>query len=203
MKARVALLGLFSVAVVACSNGSSGGGNTAATSPPPTLSPSASASETPSESATPTPSFSTTIKASHRCKVGGLSLSAGQGQGAAGSTILPLVFTNTGSKACTLYGYPGVSFLDSAKAQIGVDAGRGGGEAAVVTLAPGGRASALLQVPEPGNFSPGDCKQATTAFVRVYPPDETHFIDTPQAIDICTTSGGRAVVQPVVPGNGG
>jgi hypothetical protein len=130
-------------------------------------------------------------------------LAAGQGQGAAGSTILPLVFTNTGHKGCTLYGYPGVSFLDASGKQIGFDAERTGGEEAIVTLGPGDQANAQLQYPEPGNFSAADCQQATAAAIRVYPPGQTTTLETKADFSVCTTEKGRASVHPITPGAGG
>jgi Protein of unknown function (DUF4232) len=207
MKSRLALASLAVLAVAGCSSGSSGGGSNTADTPPPvttTASQSATPSQTPSSSptATPTPSFSTTIKASHSCATSDLMVTVGQGQGAAGSTVLPLVFTNNGSKPCTMYGYPGVSFLDANENQIGAAAARSGGEEAVVTLAPGAAANAQLQVPDPGNFSPADCNQAKSTFIRVYPPGEKHFIEINEVVPICTTTAGVSSVRPVTPGNG-
>ena len=207
MKARacIASLAFAAFAVAGCSNSSSAGGgddNTAATPPVITATPSASASESPSKSPKPTPSFSSTVKASHVCKLAGLAITLGQPQGAAGSTILPIVFANDSKKPCTLFGYPGVSFLDSNHQQIGLPADRRGGEQAVVTLAPGDTASSQLRIPDPGNFSPDDCKAATSAYLLVYPPGETHSNASEESTQVCTTEGGRAVVQPVVPGSG-
>jgi hypothetical protein len=131
-----------------------------------------------------------------------LSLSIGQGQGAAGSTIIPLVFTNTGSRPCTMYGYPGVSFLDSGGQQLGVPAARSGTEEGVVTLAPGTKANALLSVPDPGNFSSGDCNRHTSASVRAYPPDQTASLETAESVPVCTTQAGVSSIGPVTPGSG-
>ena len=74
---------------------------------------------------------------------------------AAGSTYLPVDFTNTSSSACGMYGYPGVSFVTA-----GSDAGTQVGAAAqenpafgklTVRLAPGGMAHAWLQVASAGS----------------------------------------------------
>jgi hypothetical protein len=130
-------------------------------------------------------------------------MTIGQGQGAAGSTILPIVFTNTSNRPCTLYGYPGVSFLDASEQPLGVPAARSGGEEGVVTVAPGAAANAQLQVPDPGNFSSAGCNAATSTFIKVYPPGETHFIEEEEKIQICTTQAGATSVQPVTPGSGG
>jgi hypothetical protein len=204
MKARIAALGLAVVALAGCSN-SSGGSNNAASTPPPvtsTSSASASASASASPSPTPTPSFSSTVQASHRCVTSQLHMSLGQSQGAAGSTFTPIVFTNVSKHACTLFGYPGVSFLDSTGAQVGVDATHDGGEEATVTLAPGDAANAQLQVPDPGNYSASQCKQANAATLRVYPPGDFTALSVADAMTVCTTSTGAANVHPVTPGAG-
>jgi hypothetical protein len=212
MKARLALLPLLAIVAAGCSGGSSGGGgnNTADTPPPATSSasssttPSPSPSQTPSQSPKPTPSFTTTVQASHRCQTAQLALSLGQGQGAAGSTIVPIVLKNTGSDGCTLYGRPGVSFLDTNGNQLGVGAVFSGGQAGTVTLAPGGSANALLQIPEPGNFTPAsDCAQATSAQLQVYPPGDKAALTTAYSDSVCTTKDGAASVGPVTPGTGG
>jgi hypothetical protein len=201
---RLTSLGLVALAVAGCSNGSSGGSsNTAATPPSATDTPSASASGSPSETASPTPSFSSTVSATKVCTTAKLNASLGQSQGAAGSTIVSIVFKNLGKKACTIYGYPGVSFLDPNAKQLGQPADRRGGEQAVVTLGSGDFANAQLRIPDPGNFDPADCNAATSASLKVYPPGETEFLQLNFAMSVCTTEEGRAVVQPVVPGTGG
>jgi hypothetical protein len=142
------------------------------------------------------------VQASRRCTTGQLRLSLGQSQGAAGSTFTPIVFTNASKHPCTLFGYPGVSFLDSTGAQVGVDATHDGGEEATVTLGPGDAANAQLQVPDPGNFSAAQCKQANAATLRVYPPGDFAALSIADAVTVCTTAKGAANVHPVTPGSG-
>jgi hypothetical protein len=202
MTARIALLLSLAVAAVAgCSNSSGGSNNTASTPPvvTPTSTSSATASATASPSPTPTPSFSSTVQASHRCATGQLRLSLGQSQGAAGSTFTPIVFTNASKHACTLYGYPGVSFLDSTGAQVGVDATHDGGEEATVTLAPGQAANAQLQLPDPGV---AQCQTAKAATLRVYPPGDFTALSVADPVTICKSAKGAANVHPVTPGAG-
>jgi hypothetical protein len=206
MKSRLAVTLFAVLAVAGCSSSSSGG----QTSPPPTIpvttttpSVSPSASPTSSPSPTPTPTFSTTVKATHTCSTNQLSLSLGQGQGAAGSAVVPIVFTNTGSTPCTLYGYPGVSFLDGSGKQLGVPATRNGGDEGVVTLAPNGTANSQLQLPDPGNFPAAGCKEKTSARLLVYPPGETSTLSITDVAQVCTTPGGATSVTPVTPGSGG
>ena len=207
MKRRLFLASFAVLAVAGCSSSSSGG--SASTAPPTTpvtsSSPTESSSATPSASPSPsvTPTFPTTVKATHRCGTGQLSLSLGQGQGAAGTSYLPIVFTNTGSKPCTLYGFPGVSFLDSSGKQIGAPAVHSGGEEGVVTLAPNGTANSQLGLPDPGNFPSGGCNPTTAAKLQVYPPGDFGALTIADSATVCTTDGGATSVTPVTPGSGG
>ena len=204
MQARIVVLSLLALVVAGCSSSSSGGGSNNAASTPPVQTPTASASISPSEtpSSSPTPSFSSTVKASHRCLTSQLALSIGQGQGAAGSTIVPVVLTNKGSDGCTLFGHPGVSFLDANGNQLGVGAVFSGNEPATVTLAPKGSANAQVQIPNPGNFSPADCHPATSSRLRVYPPGNRASLTIAYSESVCTSKQGAAMVSPVTPGAG-
>ena len=124
---------------------------------------------TPAPSPTPTSSVPT---ASGGCLTSGLSLRLGAGQGTAGSIYEPIVFTNTSGRSCTLYGYPGVSFVAPGTGhQVGAAASHNPEHApATVTLAPGASASALLQVVDDRNFPPSSCHLVAVSGLRVYPP---------------------------------
>jgi hypothetical protein len=157
--------------------------------------------------ATPTPSPSPTASQSQAaaaaCTSRQLKLSLGTGQGTAGKTYQPVVFTNTASKPCTLFGYPGVSFVDANGNQLGKAAAHDTGSKQLVTLAPqGGTASALLGVPDPGVFSPANCQQLTASKLKVYPPNQTHALLVSDPAMICTKAG-RSTIRPVVPGSTG
>lgn len=195
---------VFAAAVAGCSSSSSGGtgSNTADTTPPTTSSSSPTSSPSASSSPKPTPSYSSTVQASVHCTAADLGMALGQEQGAAGSTIVPIVFTNTSSTPCTLFGYPGVSFLDASHKQIGLPAARRGGQEATVTLGPGDEANAQLSIPNPGNFSPSDCNVENSSFLLVYPPGETHSLEVSESTQVCSTAAGRSVVLPVAPGSG-
>jgi hypothetical protein len=88
-----------------------------------------------------------------------------------------LQLRNTGSSACTLYGYPGVAWVAGADGrQVGAAAVRqadttGSGERAV-TLPPGAVASAPLDIVDAAVFSPSRCKPVPVRGLRVYPPGE-------------------------------
>jgi hypothetical protein len=130
-------------------------------------------------------------------------MTLGSGQGAAGSSYQPIIFTNTSSKTCSLTGYPGVSFLDSGGTQLGDPAAHSGASHGSVNLTPAGKASALLRLPDPGVFSPSNCKQTTAAKVKVYPPNQTESLSAADAADICTTKTGRSSIGPVHAGSDG
>ena len=55
----------------------------------------------------------------HQCTSSALSVSLGEGNGAAGTIYYPLRFTNIGTTACALEGYPGISLVDSSGTRLG------------------------------------------------------------------------------------
>ena len=94
--------------------------------------------------------------------------------GAAGSIYYPLDFTNISGSPCTLFGYPGVSFVTG---QSGTQLGRAATRNPVahpvtITLAPGDVAHATLQVAEAGNYDPAQCSPVTAHWLKVFPPDQ-------------------------------
>lgn len=113
------------------------------------------------------------------CSSSGLKIKVDTSQagGAAGSSYYPIDFTNTTASPCTLYGYPGVSFVTGPSAsgnQLGRAADRNtSAAAATVTIQPSGHAHAMLQVVDAGNYSPSSCHPVTAHWLRVYPPGET------------------------------
>ena len=122
-------------------------------------------------------SRSSTAPALARCNTSTLSLNLAskQGSGAAGSTYVPIDFTNTSGAACSLSGYPGVSFVNGlGGSQIGAAATRAPNASSVtVTLAAHGTAHAWLQVVEAGNFPASTCQPVTANWLKVYPPGNT------------------------------
>src|SRR5215475_913315 len=94
---------------------------------------------------------------------------------AAGSIYYPLDLTNTSGGTCTVFGYPGVSFVTGPSGTLlGRAASRNPAKpAATVTLAPGQVAHATLQVAQAGNYDPAQCKPVTAHWLRIYPPDQT------------------------------
>ncbi|HUB39579.1 MAG TPA: DUF4232 domain-containing protein [Streptosporangiaceae bacterium] len=91
--------------------------------------------------------------------------------GAAGTIYYPVEFTNVGSKACTLTGYPGVSAVSKSARQIGLAATRVKSVTVhTVTVKPHQTVHAVLGVVEPGLIT--GCHDAAADGLKVYPPNE-------------------------------
>ena len=125
-----------------------------------------------------------------RCRSSALEvwLGVGAGGAAAGSTYMPVEFTNTGSASCTLYGYPGVSAWSSS--QLGSAASRNSQFASkTVTLASGATAHAVLQITDVGNYPPSTCAPATATTLHVYPPGSFTSQDIAFRLRACSKAG--------------
>lgn len=127
----------------------------------------------------PTPPVSSASAAggsgSGGCGVGSLKITYANdtGGGGAGSVSGALTFTNTGSTACTLTGFPGVSFVGGGTGtQVGQPATRTDGAVKTRTLAPGRSVKAALRRTQPGMYG-DDCQQTEVDGFRVYPPSST------------------------------
>ena len=132
-----------------------------------------------------------------------------QGGAAAGSTYVPIDFTNTSASACTMDGYPGVSFVRSPSgAQLGNPATRNtAGAPAMVTLAPGGVAHAILRVAAAGDYSQSACTPVTAHWLKIFPPNQATAIYAHYDVQACSASlparlGSQLDVYVVRPGAG-
>jgi hypothetical protein len=132
-----------------------------------------------------------------------------QGGAAAGSTFVPIDFTNTSGSACTLAGYPGVSFVRAPSGgQLGKPAIRNpAAVATTVTLAPGGKAHATLQVAQAGNYSPSACTPVAAHWLKIFPPDQATAIYARYDVTACSARlpaklGSQLAVYVVRPGAG-
>jgi hypothetical protein len=205
--AVVMVLGGAALLTAACSSSSStppatsGSGSvsspptaSAATSAPAASAPATSAAASPHDAGLPS------------CATADLSVKLGASQGTAGSIYVPIVFTNTGTDSCTLYGYPGVSLAGgSPLAQIGAAAARSTTTpASLITLAPGAVANALLQYTEAGNYSPSTCTPTPATSLVVYPPGQTASVSVAYSTTGCAaTSVDILHVGVVTAGSGG
>jgi len=165
--AASAVLACGGVLLAAC--GSSGGSATAPTTVTVTATPSASAPPPTGSSVSPH------VAGPPECATSGLAVKLGAGNGAAGSTFIPIVFTNTTGSSCSMFGYPGVSFVTGqGGSQIGSAAMRDSTQPArTIVLAAGGVAHATLRVVQALNFPTAACKPVTANTLKIFPPGQT------------------------------
>jgi hypothetical protein len=139
------------------------------------------------------------------CAAAGLRIGIGAANGAAGSIYYPLEFTNVSGTACTLYGYPGVSFAAAdGGAVVGGPAVRNPTfSRELVTLAPGATAHASLQVAIAQNYPAAVCKPVTAHWLAVYPPASYSAVYVSFTARTCTgtiPSGSTLGIYVVRPG---
>jgi hypothetical protein len=98
---------------------------------------------------------------------------ASQSDAGAGTFAFPLEFTNISGKACTLFGYPGVSAINGSGKQLGNAASRDSLFAAkTVTIPAGGTAHADLFYSNGEVTTAPGCKPVTATLIKVYPPNQ-------------------------------
>jgi hypothetical protein len=141
------------------------------------------------------------------CTGSELSLKINPGGSGMGHTGSVLVFTNTGSTACTLYGYPGADVTENGTYNFSprMNATRVSGSTAVntVTLAPGSSASAMLEwgvnPTGGGSANAANCPGMDGGYFEVTPPNTTDTIKSDPPLNMCTD----LQVFPVVAGTTG
>jgi hypothetical protein len=188
-----------SALVAACGSASSTGASPGATG-------AFSPVENPGAPTTAAPSRSAASVSSPPCAASALRVWVSASQGvAAGSSYYPIVFTNISGAACTLYGYPGVSFVAAAGgSQIGIPARENPAHPRqLITLAAGQAGHAELQVVNAGNYPPANCGMVTAHWLRVYPPNQTAPLYASFTAQACTKPRTILTVQTVQPGTTG
>jgi hypothetical protein len=132
-----------------------------------------------------------------------VTVDATQGGGAAGSTYVPIDFTNTASTSCEMYGFPGVSFVTAeGGTQLGAAAARIAGLGAVtVVLHAGKTAHAWLQVAQAGNYPSSTCHPVTAHWLRVFPPGQRAAAYVQRTFAAC--SSAKAPILTVYPTRSG
>jgi hypothetical protein len=162
--------------IAACSSGATPGAAAPAQSVTgrPDSAASTSAATTPAASTGSTGSASTppTPAGPAGCLASDLQAQLGASQGTAGTIYQVIVLTNSSASDCTLYGYPGVSFVTGqGGSQVGAPATRNPAvKAAQLMLAPGAKANVLLAVHDAGAFP--DCQLTSVDWLRIYPPGD-------------------------------
>jgi hypothetical protein len=219
--APAALTLVLAALAAGCSSpaASSASSSASSSAPPSATSPSAaaSASGTPATVATATPaSTAASAPASSpsspaaaggapACPTSSLAVRTGTSEGAAGSTYTELDFTNVSGTACSLYGYPGVSFTGGAAhaTQIGAAATENASPARqLITLAPGAVAGALLRIADAANFPASTCHSVTAKYLRIYPPNQEAPLYLAFTSPTCSTTVQILTISVVQPGAG-
>jgi hypothetical protein len=161
----------------------------------------------PSQTASPPATATPPAAATPPCATSALHVAvpAGGGNAAAGSSYYPVQFANVSRSPCTLYGYPGVSFVTAANGgQIGIPATRNPTLAArLVTLAPGQTVHAELQVADAQNYTPADCGLLTAHWLKIYPPNQTAPVYVSFTTQTCSKPRAILSVQTVQTGTSG
>jgi Protein of unknown function (DUF4232) len=152
-----------------------------------------SAAATPSPSSAATAGTAAAATGPGPCVSSDLQASLGQSGAAAGTFYHLVVLTNTSGSACTLYGYPGVSFVSGQGGSIiGAPAARNPLIAdTLVTLQPGGAASALLGVTDTGVLTPSACQPGKADWLQIYPPGDLGAVFVQLSSSVCTRPGEK------------
>jgi len=164
---------LCTVALAAgCASTSGSGSGQSAPAQPASSTPATSSAAT-AAAASQTPTASPSVAACATTDLTG-TVVLGQGGAAAGSTYYPLNLTNNSKNACSLFGYPGVSFVTGPSgSQIGRPATRNPAvPPATVILAPGHTAHVTLQVVDALNYSKSACQPVKAHWLKIFPPGQ-------------------------------
>jgi Protein of unknown function (DUF4232) len=187
--------GLLAAAASAAGLLTACGASTPAPAPTKTVTRTAAAAGAPAPAATasattPAPAA---VAGPATCLPSALQASVGQGQGAAGTLYQVIVLTNTSNSACTLYGYPGVSFVTgSGGSVIGAPASRNPLiRDTLITLPPGQAASALVGVTDTGALPQSACQPGTSDWLQIYPPGDRGSLFVQYRAQVCTRPGEK------------
>ena len=118
---------------------------------------------------------------------GDLALSKGTSEGTAGTFYWHTVITNNGAYACVLSGYPAAYMTDSAGTNLGAQSNALYVPATVTLAAHGGKAHAVLGLPDPSNFDPSTttCTAGASSVLKLYLPGLTSALQTPFGESAC------------------
>jgi hypothetical protein len=191
------------IILLAAASSLAGCGSASAPSARPTVTKTVTITAPPPAPASPAPP-SPTPTGPPACETSTLAASLGPGNGTAGSTYYPIKFTSNSGATCTLYGYPGVSFVAASGGQVGAAATEDPSyPRRLVTLAPGATAHAELRVTDAMNYPASACQPVTVHRLRVFPPGQTSPLYLTLNATACTSTSVQILsVQTVQPGNG-
>jgi hypothetical protein len=130
-----------------------------------------------------------------------LTITISEAEGTAGHIYYNMAFKNITDGTVSLYGFPGVSVLDTNGHEIGVPAQRMTGDVEDVINIPGGSyAYALLRVTDAGALTN---KIENSSIARIYVPDTTTPVFVPFKVEAPTTNVVFMTVSPINAGSSG
>jgi hypothetical protein len=134
------------------------------------------------------------------CVSSDLQAKLGASQGAAGTIYQVVALTNTSDATCTLYGYPGVSFVSGIGGKvIGAPAVRNPAIGdALVSLAPGGQASTLVGVEDVGALPQSKCQPGKANWLQIYAPGDTGALYVQYSSQVCTNASEKFMTDTAV-----
>ncbi|KOV74411.1 MULTISPECIES: DUF4232 domain-containing protein [unclassified Streptomyces] len=174
-------------------------GTPSATGPGPAGGGTSTTSE-PTGAGTGTPSSA--APAPERCRTSDLRASLGPNHPGAGQENFALVLTNRSPRPCSLYGFPGVAFVNGAGEAVTPDPERATDQREQrVTLAPAADAWSALSYTDPAITG---VTTVTPRTLLVTPPDETTSLPVPWTGGKVSNTGKASVprVGPLSPGSG-
>lgn len=170
---------------------------TPTTSPVPVSTP--SASPTPTTSPPPPTSPPPAATGIARCPSAQLRLTVRDADSGAGQFHQQVILTNRGS-TCTLYGYPGASFLDGQGRLLGSPADQSPGLVRRLVLHADEAVSAVLSVSNAGAYPDSRCRPQQAARLRIYPPGDRLPLLTADPLLVCSVPGsGQLHISPLQP----
>jgi Protein of unknown function (DUF4232) len=136
----------------------------------------------------------------------GVWVAVGQGNGAAGTIFYPLEFTNLSGHTCSLFGFPGVSAINTHGNQLGSSANwERTSSPHTVILAPGATAHTMLAYHDAAVTTEAGCDPVNSAtLLKVYPPGQHKSTYAAYDFQSCSRPGVRylSIVGPIIPGVG-
>jgi hypothetical protein len=157
--------------------------------------------------ATATPDTSTSAGPSQAparpCTAAQVHITVIPGDSAAGHIGLRVEFSNISTDACTLRGYPVVSFVNGPSGnQVGNTAHPAAGPLSTVPLAPNATAHANLLLVNVANYPPSSCGPQQVGGVLVQVPGDPTRVFAASSQLVCTLSGtGVAQIYPIAGGH--
>jgi hypothetical protein len=151
-----------------------------------------------------TPSQAPTPAGPPGCATAALTAALGPGGAAAGSSYRAIEFTNSSSSTCSLYGYPGISFVTAAGVQVGAAATEDPTyPRQLVTLTPGDTVHAELRITDALNYPSSTCHPVAVHRLKIFPPGQTGALFLAQTATACSnTAVPILAVQTIQPGSG-